>query len=81
VFAKSNGEKLARCNPTSGGQTVIAFHIDAGASVQHNFSYVVKAAGLQVCDFCKYTESPPKRAQKGAPMKAVCSLAVLTALF
>jgi len=81
VFAKSVGKKIARCSPTSGGQSVIALHIDADASVQHNFSYVVKAAGLRVCDFCKYTESPPKRAQKGAPMKTVCSLAVLTALF
>ena len=47
--------------------------------LQHNFSYVVKAAGLRVCDFCKYTESPQKRAQKGASMKTACSLAVLTA--
>lgn len=54
---------------------------DCWPCLQHNFSYVVKAAGLRVCDFCKYTESPPKRAQKGAPMKTACSLAVLTALF
>ena len=37
---------------------------DCWPCLQHNFSYVVNAAGLQVCDFCKYTESPPKTGAK-----------------
>ena len=55
VFAKSIGKKIARCSPTSGGQTVIVLPIDADASVQHNFSYVVDSQ--QKCSAIAYMEN------------------------